>query len=431
MDVLSTMLKALPLLLMTIIIEYRLANKTLGRKYSALFTLMIMLFIKFFVGWLNLYAHLLKSPWENTLYYGLVSFVLYTILFKGNFIKKTFIAVLMVFATPILFYIFLPFAHCFFSNEPQRLSMTLKVLEYFSLLLCGVIMEYVGKRFQNLRKELPPDYTIYLTAVIVFVCIAILSAYDRTLMIGGGSISFPSALTSFAFATIGTVIVGVAIFSVDRQVNVSLKEQLNVMQLENFKSREAEWQRFLGFRHDINNHLICLEGLLKNDRIEQAVSYMQNLTDTVKQFESPVQTGNDYADALLSVKYAQAKLGGIDILIEMPIPQEGFIEPVDLCCILSNAFDNAIAACNRLDEGEKWIKARSFIRQGQLVIEIENSKPSYVTVINNEVFPKEITSDHGLGLDNVKAVVNKYGGILCLSAADAFTFSLLLPQLRL
>lgn len=117
---------------------------------------------------------------------------------------------------------------------------------------------------------------------------------------------------------------------------------------------------------------------------------MRNLTDTGKEFDSPVQTGNDYADALLHVKYAEAIAAKIKVSVDMAIPPEGFLEPVDLCCILSNAFDNAIAACGHLTEGERWITARSFIKQEQFVIAIKNSKPPHITVVDGEVSPNRV-----------------------------------------
>lgn len=123
------------------------------------------------------------------------------------------------------------------------------------------------------------------------------------------------------------------------------------MQAESFKSRELERRKLSSFRHDIKNHLLCLNSLLENGKTEQATAYMLKLTDMVKQFDSPVQTGNDYADALLSVKYAEAADTGIKISIDMAIPKQGYVQPIDLCCILSNAFDNAIAACKRMAEG--------------------------------------------------------------------------------
>lgn len=431
MEGLQEILRDFPIFLLTVIIQYRLPNRILGKKYSGLLTFSVMLAADIFASWLNISQLIATDLGGNTLYYGLLNLALHLLLFKGSIIKKIFLTVLISCGLPIPFYIFLPFVHYLFSPQTSELLLALEVIADLNALLSAIGMEYIGKKLKNLRRELPPDYTIYLTAVILFVYVAAYSAYGRIMMINQFVISLPSAFIMAAFALAGTVIVIAAIFAVDRQVNVSLKEQLYVMQAENLKNQEMEWRRFSGFRHDIKNHLICLSKLLENEKTEQAISYMHNLTDTVKQFDSPVQTGNEYADALLSVKYAEAEAASIAISLEMAIPSQGYIDPVDLCCILSNAFDNAIAACSRITEGEKWITSRAFIRQGQFVIVVKNSKPAYVTVVNGEVFPKEMTIGHGLGLDTVKAVVQSYGGVLNLSADHEFSFSVLLPPLRL
>lgn len=431
MEALKSALQSLPFLIITLSIEYRFAYKTLGIKSSKVFTFFIMLAVYFLAGQLNVQLHIAGTTSANTLYHGTFTFLLYLLLFHGNVVKKLFVTILFCSGIPISYYIFLPFASCFFSQTPERFILSLQILEYLNIAFAMVLMEYVGRKFQNLRRELPTGYTIYLAAVLLFVQVAICSGFDELLVRNDGMISLPSAFIFSAFASGGIAIVMVAIFAVDRQVDISLKEQLHMMQTEHFKSRELEWRKLSSFRHDIKNHLLCLNQLLENGKNEQAVSYMQNLTDAIKQIDSPVQTGNDYADALLSVKYSEALNSNIQITLDMAIPAQGYIQPTDLCCILSNAFDNAIAACKRLPEGERWIAARAFIKQGQFVIEIRNSKPSYVTVIGGEVSPKEITADHGIGLDTVKTVVEQYGGVLHLSAEDSFSFSVLLPQYHL
>lgn len=423
--------KSLLLSFITIGIEYRFTCKILSTRIYKPLAFFIMLAVHIFTGQLNIHLQLAGTIGMNTLYYGSISFLLNLLLFRGHLVKRLFIVVLLSCGIPISFYIFLPFAGYFFGKSPGDFSLALQILEYVNIILAAVIMEYIGRRFQNLRRELPAGYTVYLTAVLLFVQVAVCSGYDEMLARNSGIVTLPSAFISSVFAAAGIAIVIVAIFAVDRQVDVSLKEQLNIMQAENFKSREIEWRKLSRFRHDIKNHLLCLSGLLENGKTRQAVSYMENLTDTLKQIDSPVQTGNDYADALLSVKYAQALEADIQISLDMAIPPKGYVQATDLCCILSNAFDNAIAACKQLPNGERWISARSFIKQGQFVIEVKNSKPSFVTVTGGEVSPKAISADHGIGLDAVKAVVEQYGGILNLSADQEFSFSVLLPQNRL
>lgn len=429
MDLLKA-LGSLPLVAITILIEYRFGYKTLGIRTSKILTFCIMLAVNYIAGQLNIRLQIAGTIDENTFYFATINFLLYLILFKGNIVKKLFITVLICCGIPITFYIFLPFASYFYGQNATQFSLALNVLEYVNTLLAVIMMEYIGRRFQNLRRELPTGYTFYLTAVLLFVQVAVYSGYGEMFTRNKGVVSLPTALASSAFAIAGIAIVIIAIFAVDRQVEVSLKEQLNLIQADNFKSRELEWRRLSSFRHDIKNHLLCLNSLIENGKTEQATSYMLNLTDAVKQLDSPVHTGNDYADALLSVKYTEALDASIKISLDMAIPSEGYIEPIDLCCILSNAFDNAIAACKHLAEDERWIAARAFVKQGQFVIEIKNSKPPYVSVIGGEVSPKEITADHGIGLDTVKTVVEQYGGILNLSADNSFSFSVLLPQLK-
>lgn len=431
MNALMDTIYAFPILLITVIIQYRLPNRILGKKYGSTITFSIMLIVNFLASWLNIFISITRSTGQYTLYYGLINMLLYLLLFNGSSVKKVFLAVLIACGLPIPAYILLPILDCFLTPASEEFFVLLAIVQYLNILLGALAMEYVGRKFQNLRRELPFDYTVYLTGVILFVHVAIYASYERVLLANQFNIPTLSAVTAVVFALVGTAVVWIAIFAVDRQVQLSLREQLFAMQTENIKSREIEWRRFSSFRHDIKNHLICLSGLLENGKTQQAVSYMRNLTDTVKEFDSYVQTGNDYADALLHVKYVQAIAEKIDVTIDMAIPSDGFLEPVDLCCILSNAFDNAIAACRRVVEEDRWITARSFIKQGQFVMVIKNSKPPTVSVVEGEVFPKEVTADHGLGIDTVKSVVEKYGGILTLSGEEDFSFSVLIPNNRL
>lgn len=411
----------------TVALEYRFAYKTLGLRISKVLAFCIMLIVQFIAGQLNIWLHLAASGGTSVLYYGTTTLLLYLFLFQGSMVKKLFFTIFIHCGIPISYFIFLPFVRCFFNPVSSSFTIALRILAYVNTMLSIVLIEYIGKKFQNLRRELPTGYTLYLAVVLLFVQMAVSSGYDVMLVRHAGIVPLAAALTTSAFAMVGIGIVLVAVFAVDRQVDVSLQEQLTTMQAESFKNRELERHKLSSFRHDIKNHLLCLNNLLENGMTEQATSYMLNLTDTVKQLDCPVQTGNDYADALLNIKYAEALDAGIKTSIDMAIPAQGYIQPIDLCCILSNAFDNAIAACKHLAKIDRWISARAFVKQGQFVIEIKNSKPDHVTVIDGEVSPKEITADHGIGLDSVKSVVEQYGGTLDLSADHAFSFGVLLP----
>lgn len=205
-----------------------------------------------------------------------------------------------------------------------------------------------------------------------------------------------------------------SIYFMDRQVTLRLAEQQYALQASHWKLREEEQRKLRGMRHDIKNHLSCLENLMRSGKTEQAFTYMGKLAGTIEDSEILVNTGNDFADALLNDKYQEALSKGIKMTVSAALPPHSTIDPVDLCCILGNALDNAIEAAGKTEN--PWIALRGFVQQGQLVLEIKNS------VLQKEPLQR------GIGLENVQTVVNRYGGILdFISSAEEFIFSVMLP----
>ena len=45
----------------------------------------------------------------------------------------------------------------------------------------------------------------------------------------------------------------------------------------------------------------------------------------------------------------------------------------EVCSLMGNLWDNALEACRRMTDGEKWIRFRLWIREGKLLLEMENS----------------------------------------------------------
>ena len=428
MDTLLIIAKSLPLIFITILLELRLLNRTIKRKFPLPLTFIILLLGRLAASFINYRMHIANHQFVQTFYYGIISLGLYALLFKGNLVKKIFFVALVTCAAPILHFIFLPFVHFYFIGHSNQLTMWLQIIEIASLVLCGLCFEYIGKRFQNLRMQLPRGYTAYLSAFIAFVYVAVFISYDYLLILYQGKFPLSFAFISSFFAISGAAISGITIFALDKQVNRSLQQQLSALQTANFTAREAEWRLLFRFKHDIKNHLICLTHLLENAQNEEASAYIQQLTNTVQNFVTPVQTGNTYADAILSSKYTEAVRCNINVTIKMAIPADGYISPIDLCCILSNAMDNAIAACMRLAPDKRWINARAFVSQKQLIISIKNSMPCDTMVANGAVFPKADIPNRGFGLENIKIITEKYGGVLDISANDAFTFCVLIPE---
>lgn len=178
MELLKALLLSFPLSLITVAVEYRFICKTLERKTSGILTFGIMLIVYIAANGLNMRYLFAKSVGINTLYYCILTFILYLVLFKGSIVKKLFFTVFISYGVPITFYVLMPFVSCFFGKNSRDYLLVLKILEYVNILFTVVILEYMGKRFQNLRRELPTGYTLYLTVVLLFVHVAVFFGYD-------------------------------------------------------------------------------------------------------------------------------------------------------------------------------------------------------------------------------------------------------------
>lgn len=162
---------------------------------------------------------------------------------------------------------------------------------------------------------------------------------------------------------------------------------------------QRRYEETRAFRHDMKNHLIVLEGLLKARRIEQAEDYVQQLTQTAGVLSFPCHTGNPLIDILLGDKLAPAQAQGVKTEVSFIFPRPCAVEDVDLCILFSNALDNAVHACVQA-EGARYIRVTGE-RQGGF----------YRLLFENTCLPGPLPP-MGTGLSNIKTAVEKYGGAM-------------------
>lgn len=173
-------------------------------------------------------------------------------------------------------------------------------------------------------------------------------------------------------------------------------------------------------RHDINSHFTVLEGLLKNNETDRALSYFENLTGYV-------ETGsrrfcqNSIVNAVLNAKYNLACDSGIDCFFHISIDGIMSIDDISLCTIFSNTLDNAIEACKKIKEPDRRkisVRARHG-ENGYFSYEIVNSKQNEIREKKGILLTdKDDARSHGLGIASVKEAVEKYKGTFDISYTE-------------
>lgn len=198
--------------------------------------------------------------------------------------------------------------------------------------------------------------------------------------------------------------------------NVRYSTELSLLrQQEHFMNQyveeaKAHYESTKSFRHDIKNHITVIRELLQNGRWHEAFDYVGGMQDIISEMSFPCSTGNPVVDILLEKKLGIAKSNGIDVYCSLTLPYPCPVRDIDFCILLSNALDNAICACKKMQGQEVWMDKFirvTGIRQGDFVlIEVENS------------FQGESVFKEGTGLSNIRKVAEKYQGAVDIKCGD-------------
>ncbi len=180
--------------------------------------------------------------------------------------------------------------------------------------------------------------------------------------------------------------------------------------------------------HDYKNQLNCIQGMLANGRIEETQEYIADLTGSLIKDLDTIHTNHAVADAVLNQKYRYAQSKEITMILVVNDLSELIINEENLVTVLSNILDNAIEACEKV-EGDRVIKFKMIIEKGQLLISVQNPLKKPLDIVANKIVTSKADKiEHGIGLLNIKAVVDKYDGIFAINNKEGwFCLSVLIP----
>lgn len=187
-------------------------------------------------------------------------------------------------------------------------------------------------------------------------------------------------------------------------------------------------QQMKSLRHDFNNHINCLQGMLEHGDLSSAKEYTLDLVEEAEQFNIAFSTKHAGISGLLSSKYEMMRTNKIAFTSRIDLPDELRIKLVDISIILGNAIDNAIEACLKVDESKRSIDLKVYEEIETVVIKIENS---YMASAIREGLKtsKSNVDQHGYGLNNIRFVVNKYDGYMKIEHdSKKFYMNLALPN---
>ena len=250
-----------------------------------------------------------------------------------------------------------------------------------------------------------------------------------SMMMGSGDTERLVAVAGFGVLNVIALYFIGNILEKDAQVQeMRLLQECTQNQMEMYQNMQKNYERQRRDLHDYKNQLTCIQGLLLEDRREEALHYVETLNGNLRKDADFVNTNHAVVNVVLNQKYQSALERNITMLLSVNDLSGLTMREEDLVTLLVNLLDNAVEACEKLEEN-RVIRFKMVLEEGELILSVRN--PVAVPVIidgKRIVTTKNDGGKHGIGLLNVNGVIERSGGTSALRCEDGwFCFSAMIP----
>ena len=166
-------------------------------------------------------------------------------------------------------------------------------------------------------------------------------------------------------------------------------------------------------RHDFNNHLGVIYGLLEGGETDRAGDYAKQLVKTAEEYRSIVDIPYPTLRAMLNYKLSAASESKLRLGLDIDVPDGLKLNEYDLAVILGNLLDNAAEACAAINGADRYINLSILYKPEYLIIQMENPTVRESDLKDGKVrTTKPDAENHGFGLNNIQYLVDKHNGLI-------------------
>lgn len=305
----------------------------------------------------------------------------------------------------------------FFFNEIFIKALYKAILECVgSIILLAILMLFQKIKSKIKIKRIWITFFVILTSIWETIIMFVFSR-DEYIQTFHGQLIYKAMLLTGYGCLLG--LIAVALYTKEQsqkdQKLLNMEKYINEMQKNYYLSmleRETDTRRY---RHDINNHLMCLRALVDGNIVAQ--NYIDNLQEKLYIIKNKsYETGFELMNILLGNHLSEIEKS-VSISLVGKIMAKPDISDVDFCTIFSNLLSNAVEEVKRTPCINPYIKIE--IRTGKvyLMITIRNSSTVLIDDCEqNTMTKKQDKRNHGIGLRNVREAVCRNNGSFSLES---------------
>ncbi len=206
-------------------------------------------------------------------------------------------------------------------------------------------------------------------------------------------------------------------YQLESENRLQVAYQLIEQQSEQYRRLLKSSDDVKQYSHDMKNFVLGTLSDLENNKIESAKRSLINQLQSINDF-SKYASSKSVMNTILVYKSEEALKHGVDISYEIKINKNYSYDDIDLAIIIGNLIDNAVEACQKLNDTKKK-EVSVFIEYVNSGLYISISNPVNENVnVENLMTTKKDKKNHGLGLISVKNIVNKYNGDIAFSCEN-------------
>ena len=374
--------------------------------------------------------------------------------------------------SPIVYIVWSVLSICLFFEERVGHLIVLSaalmyftgIVDTFSVMLIQVMMIGGGISSTDIAWWMEPAYllsfVIYLLAYLrilkkheVYMC-DIEFKYKFALLVQGSIfqmfynfvfVFFDDNHTMYgwdAYAVFFISIVGV-IYSVFLTLSLAVKNILSNRQnreLQSFmdmqkKQYDYQLQQSAAvrrFKHDLVNHIGVLRELMNEKKTEEAKEYIDTIWDMQDEFDLRIHTGDSSLDVIVNYYLYLAIKENIEFVVWGKLSEKMPLEMFDITTLMGNILQNAVEAAIKTDVPR--IRVELVEHKKEIFIVVSNSAAKRInTKTDFFMTSKKDKENHGFGLKNIVATVEKYHGEYYMESIEEngevlFKISIAIPK---
>ncbi len=233
------------------------------------------------------------------------------------------------------------------------------------------------------------------------------------------------------FASVTSLAIILLYNMIARQSQKNMELKMKLQQIESENKFNADMvnvaKRLRALRHDMNNHIGVMKSLLETKQYEDLEGYLKSIYTDIEVVNDFVVVDNKVLSILLNSKKSKAKQERVEF--DIIISSVDFsMNDNDMVSLLGNIIDNAVEAAVKV-ASDKYVMLNIRRMTDKVIIECENTYVEKPTIENDQfITSKKEKDEHGIGLKNIKEIVNKYGGKLIIDVNEFFKLRVEIPS---